>query len=288
MKNDLMLSASDLALTAGDTPDLPTTIGARAVLLAPLSRALDTSSDSFLVGAAAGDFVIYCSGGDPKIVKGAIGFTCMVIGFDRPWIEYPNKRGDDIIRHLKRPSDVDWRDRGEGGAEQFCHYRIGPNGELGNRVVDTGIAYLLIEGIDEMVSLSFTKTALRLSYNGFVDTAQKLAIRGGPDGLQWVTGCTLGKFRITSRLIDDANRRWHVPKVTLIGKLGEEGGPSVEEWRKVQGLRMAAKAPPPVPLASPPVAPLVAGPPAPPTAAAEYEYLDDRDLEPQGVVDDAE
>jgi hypothetical protein len=283
-----MLSASDLALTADDTPDLPTAIGARAVLLAPLSRALDTSSDSFLVGAAAGDFVIYTSGGDPKIVKGAIGFTCMVIGFDRPWIEYPEKLGNDIIRHPKKPSDVDWLDRSEGGAEQPGNYRIGPNGELGNRVVETGIAYLLVEGIDEVVSLSFTKTALRLSFNGFIDAAQRLAIRSGPDGLQWISGCTLGKFRITSRLIDNANRRWHVPKVTLIGKLGEEGGPSIEEWRAAQGLRLAAKAPPPVPLASPPVAPLVAGPPEAPTAAAEYEYLDDRDLVPEGVVDDAE
>jgi hypothetical protein len=71
-----MLSASDLALTSGDTPDLPTTAGAYVKLLAALSSALDTSSDSFLVGAAAGDFVIYTSGSDPKIVKGAIGFTC--------------------------------------------------------------------------------------------------------------------------------------------------------------------------------------------------------------------
>jgi hypothetical protein len=285
MTKHFTLSASDLALTAGDTPDLPSTAWAWVKLLAPVSHELDASSDQFLAGAHAGDFVVYTSGSDPKIVNGATGFTCMVIGLERVWVEYPV--GDHVIRHPEKPSDAVWLSRGEKGAERPGLHRIGPSGELGNRVPETVIAYLLVDGVVEVVSYSFASTALRIG-NAFSDTAQKLAIRSGPDGLQWVTGCTLGKFRITSRLIDRGGRRWHVPKVTLIGKLGEEGGPSIEEWRAAQGLRLAAKAPPPVPLASPPVAPLVAGPPAPPTAAAEYEYVDDRDLVPEGVVDDAE
>src|SRR6516164_4289798 len=109
MTKHFTLSASDLALTAGDTPDLPSTAWAWVKLLAPVSHELDASSDQFLAGAHAGDFVVYTSGSDPKIVNGATGFTCMVIGFERVWIE--KVEGDDPIRHSKKPSGADWLDR---------------------------------------------------------------------------------------------------------------------------------------------------------------------------------
>jgi hypothetical protein len=270
-----MMSASDLALTAGDTPDVPSTVSAYVALMAALSQAVDPNSDRYIPGTRVGDLVIYTSSNKPKVFPGATGFKTMVLAFERLWIGRPE--GDEPIRYPKKPPDVAWLDRGDHGVEQPGHYRIGPDGELGNRVVLTLIAYLLVDGIDEVVSLSFTKSALRMCGNGFMDMAQKIAVRIGPDGLQWVTGCTLGKFRVTSRLVDNGTRRWHVPKVELIGRLGEEGGPTLEEWRHAQSLRIAAKAPPPKPVASPPKAPLVAGP---------AEYDDNPDMVPEGVVED--
>jgi hypothetical protein len=281
-KKPLMMSASDLALTAGDTPDLPTTPSSYVALLAPLSQALDTSSDRFIADARAGDFVVYTSSDKPKVFAGATGFVCMVLGFEMVWMEYPE--GDEPIRHAKKPSNIVFLERGELGNEGPGTYRVSPNGELGNRVLETLVAYLLIDGIAEVVSMSFAKTALKLCGRGFKDTAQKLAVRTGPDGLQWITGCTLAKFRITSRLVDNGTRRWNVPKATLIAKLGEEGGPTIEEWRHAQELRMAAKAPPAKPLASPPVAaPTITGPTS---AEPEPLYLDDNpNLVPEGVVE---
>jgi hypothetical protein len=268
-----MMSASDLALTAGDSPDLPTTGGAYAKLLAALSRELDTSSDNYLPNAHAGDFAIFTSDGT-IVVPGATGFIGQTLAFERPWIEY--LEGEEPIRHLKKPPGVIFVYRGERGAEQPGTYQIKADGTVGNRVTETLIAYLLIKEpkIDEVVSLNFTKTALRKSGNNFQNTAQQLAVRIGPDGLQWVTGCTLGKFRITSRIAEDDNRRWHVPKVVLLGKLGEEGGPTIEEWRTAQGLRMAAKAPAPVPLAS-----------APALVSSEIEHPNP-DLVPEHHLDD--
>jgi hypothetical protein len=274
-----MMSASDLALTAGDTPDGPVTGGAQAKVLAGVSRELDTSSDNHLPNTHAGDIVIYASDG-PVVYPGATGFICMVLGFQRSWIQYPE--GEEPIHHPKKPPGVIFVERGERGAEQPGTYFIGPNGELGNRVTETLTTYLLVDGIDEVVSLNFTKTALRISGNNFQNTAQRLAVRTGPGGLQWVTGCTLAKFLITSRLVESGNRRWHVPKVKLLGKLGEEGGPTIEEWRTAQGLRMAAKGPAPVPLATSPATKLVA--PVP-----ENVVIDDNpNLRPEHYPDDDE
>jgi hypothetical protein len=283
MNKHLMLSASDLALTAGDTPDLPSTGSAFVKLLAPLSQELDTSSDSFLANAHAGDFVIYTGGSEPVVINGVAGFICMVLGFERPWIEYGRTR-DDTVRHAKRLPDAVWLDRGEKGVERPGEYRIDPNGEVGNRVVKTVIAYLLIDGVDEVVTYYFQSTALKVG-NAFIDVVQKLAIRSGPDGLQWIAGCTLGRWRVTSRIAESGSRRWHLPKVALIGRLGEEGGPSLEEWRRAQGLRIAAKAPTPVPLASAPTHPALVRSeieaPAPPSA-------DDGNLVPEHYPDDVD
>jgi hypothetical protein len=286
-KHFVILATSDVALIAGDTPDLPTTGSAVAKLLAPLSQELDTSSDSFLAGAHAGDFVIYTGGSDPVVINGAAGFSCMVVGLERVWIEYGK---GDIVRHRKKPSDAVWLDRGEMGVERPGLYRIGPDGKVGNRVAETVIAYLLVDGIDEVVAYNFQSTALKVG-NAFIDMAQRLAIREGPDGLRWVTGCTLGRFRMTSRTTGEGARRWHLPKVALIGRLGEEGGPSLEEWRLAQGLRIAAKAPAPVPLASVPAAPALPAAPAPAAPASDSEAPlpdDDPNIRPEGVVDDAE
>jgi hypothetical protein len=275
-----MMSASDLALTAGDTPDLPITTSAYVALLAPLSRALDSNSERPLKNAHAGDFAAYTSDGGVTVFPGEAGFPSMVLGIEEVWIERPE--GDEPIRHAKKPPDVTWLDRGELGNENPGTYQISPDGKLGNPVTLTLIFYLLIDGIAEVVEMHFSKTALRLCGRGFKDMAQRLAVRIGPDGLRWVTGCTLGKFLVTSRVVDGGSHRWHVPKVALIGKLGEEGGPSMEEWRTAQAMRMAAKAPPPKPLTSAPTAPLVAGP----AEAAPAHDNDNSNWEPEGYVAD--
>ena len=83
----------------------------------------------------------------------------------------------------------------------------------------------------------FSKTALRIGRH-LASATQRLQV----NGLNGVKGCVLGRFRMTSRLEKQGDRRWYLPVWSLVGKLGQDNGPSLAAVLGLAEMRKAFKA----------------------------------------------
>ena len=79
------------------------------------------------------------------------------------------------------------------------------------------------------------KTAVKI-VRAFSNRAQRLTVDGLGEGIR---GCVLARFRVTSFLKTEDKRSWHVPVFTILGKLGQERGPSLERVLETARLRNA-------------------------------------------------
>jgi len=238
--NDVPFTASDelRAAFAGDTPDLISSIQSRLALMQPNSPETVRAAHNkrYHPEARAGGFL--CTWADGTRTAFNDGVDASLVGFDLRWIEYHLDRGAErgkfIKPHTEEPADYEWLKVGQRGATKEGAYRIGADGKPYSRVVKTLFAYLLIEGRGAV--LAFYSTALEDAFS-FVAQANRLQIKTA-DGKS-LRGYALGKWRITSRPVERGGRPYFRPAVTLVGRLGELGGPSVEEVLAHNAVRQA-------------------------------------------------
>jgi hypothetical protein len=215
-----------MARTA-DAPDVPPSTGALSRILQQLSPELVTGEANYLKGAVAGDIVLRF-GDDRVAVK---KFVCIPVAFDWTYAEYEppqgSMRGQFVALHTSKPEDAEWRDAPDG--------RRAILRDNGNKIEEALNAYLVVDG--KGVVFPFRSTAVKIGRQ-FADRAGRLhtSYHG-----EEIIGYAVGKWEVTSRLERSGDYRWYLPQVTLLGRLGEEGGPTLDEWRLASRARLAFK-----------------------------------------------
>jgi hypothetical protein len=232
LKEKLMNSASgftaaDLALLAGDTPDLLDRDRPKASLMQPNSPEL-VQGDKYVKGATAGGFVIPY--GEDRIPVPS--FTFILLKLEKAFNEYLPGHGSFVTPHVVKPPDAVWKNALRDGVEKTGLVRLN-----GNSVVETISALILID-VRQPAAFDFYRSALVVGR----DLGKKAhRLRVNIDGAEY-RSYTLGKWQMSSVLEKDSDHRWFKPVVTPLGKLGEPDGPTIEEWRLAQKLRLSLKA----------------------------------------------
>ena len=78
------------------------------------------------------------------LVKGAVGYPLLVVAGDRVFVEYKPARGGWVADHLEKPGDAIWFEKYDSPDGKEGLYRVGVDGNPGNRVEETIYAHELI------------------------------------------------------------------------------------------------------------------------------------------------
>jgi hypothetical protein len=210
----------------------------------------ETSGNLYLKGAMAGGFDV--PGPEGRLfIPGSPGFHYGIFGFDHVFVEYETQADGSLQRvgepYAEKPKDAQWLEDASG--RRVCQR------DNGNPVQEHIGCLMKIEPTNQVGIYVFSKTALRIGRE-LANAAQRLRV----DGLDGVKGAVLGRFRMSSRLEKKGDRRWFLPVWTLVGKLGQPGGPSLETVLELAEMRKAFKA------GMPPA--LEIEPPAPPAPSS--------------------
>ena len=156
--------------------------------------------------------------------------TFLVVAGDRVFVEYKPARGGWVADHLEKPNDAIWFERDDSPDGKAGLYRVGVDGNPGNRVEETIYAHELILPSDG--SPPFTATqAFRSTATVVGRELMNRVSRKSPGGE--VANPVLFKWRMTSQLERNGDYHWYKPLATLLGKFGEPNGngPTIEEVR---------------------------------------------------------
>ena len=226
----------------GDGRDTPFLGKQSVVLTHGMSPELMVGGPRFVRNAKIGSWVV--PQGDARVpFDGETGFVAQIIGFDLSHPEYTVGIGDDrgvfVCDHGRQaPKDMKFLYAADGRVKKSGHYRVEIDGQPGNKVVPTIGVSMVVNGygvVYDAYGTAFAPT------KELVIRAERLRVKVEVDGkAEQLRGCTLGKFRFTSRFEKKAYT-YPVPVMTLIGKLGEADGPTIEEWRLALDLRQAFK-----------------------------------------------
>ena len=149
MSSTALLSEEDRALLdETSAPDLPSEMKNLIVHVQANSPELVAGDPKEYVGpsgerAFAGDWLLPRDGGR-ILVKGAVGYEFLVVAGDRVFVEYKQARGGWVADHLEKPNDAIWFEKDESPDGKAGLYRVGVDGQPGNRVEETIYAHELI------------------------------------------------------------------------------------------------------------------------------------------------
>jgi hypothetical protein len=224
-------------------------------------------------GAMAGGFIVPNRDGR-LFMPSPPGFTFAVFAFTKEFAIFeimPDKSLRYIESHPEMPEDAKWQDGPEG--KRICR------DSKGRVVQESRNAFMKVEETSQLGFYRFSKTALPIGRD-LTNRAQVLSV----EGLDGVKGPVLGRYRMTSRLEKKDIRRWFLPSIEYLGKLGQPNGPalaSVMELAKMRKTFLAGLPPmleiegPPEPPAPPSIDGPFDGPPEPPP----YERNPDDDID---------
>ena len=243
MSSTALLSEEDRALlNETSAPDLPSEMKNLIVHVQANSPELVAGDPKEYVGpsgerAFAGDWLLPRDGGR-ILVKGAVGYEFLVVAGDRVFVEYKQARGGWVADHLEKPNDAIWFEKDESPDGKAGLYRVGVDGQPGNRVEETIYAHELIlpkdGGAPFTATQAFRSTAITVGRELMNRVSRK-----SPGGE--VANPVLFKWLMSSQLERRGDYRWHKPLATLLGKFDEPNGPTVEEVRLGAQLRKAFK-----------------------------------------------
>ena len=166
----------------------------------------------------------------------------------------PDNKGLRFIgSHPEMPEDAAWKDSPNG---RICR------DSKGRVVQEARNAFMKVEETGQFGFYRFYKTALPIGRD-LTNRAQVLNV----EGLKGVKGCVLGRYRMTSRLKEADTRRWFLPSIEYLGKLGQPNGPSLAAVLELAEMRKTflAGLPPTLEIEGPPE------PPAPPKSLSSAD-----------------
>jgi hypothetical protein len=268
------LTPEQLALLQGvSDPDLPIAGLPPIYIVQSNSRCLLNlpelgAANPHLPGAMAGGFVVPNREGR-LFMPSPPGFTFAVFAFSKEFAVFElSDKGERFIEsHPEMPADAKWQDSPNG---RICR------DSQGRAVREARNAFMKVEETGQLGFYRFSKTALPIGRD-LTNRAQVLSV----EGLDGVKGPVLGRYRMTSRLEKKDERRWHLPVIEYLGKLGQPGGPSLASVTELAEMRKTFRAggKPELEIEGPPEPPAppleIDGPPEPPP----YDRNPDDDID---------
>jgi hypothetical protein len=229
VKDDVGLTPDDLALVAGDSPDLAVRARSKITLVQNNSPELVSDDKRYVKGAQVGWFAV--PSGDERVAVEKVDF--IGVGFSHYYDEYLPERGPGsyVRPHLTKPPGAVWLDAKRDGVKKTGLWL-----PSGNRLVEVILAYMVLNG-GQGASFAFYGSGFPVGR----DLSDRASTLKATVGTSSVHTCTVGKWRLTATFERDGDMRWCKPAVALLGKLGEPKGPTVDEWRQAQTLRRAVK-----------------------------------------------
>jgi hypothetical protein len=208
------------------------------------------AANPFMPGAMAGGFVVPNREGR-LFMPSPPGFTFQAFAFTQEFAVFeimPDKSLRFIESHPEMPKDASWKDGPEG--KRICR------DSQGRVVQEARNVFMKIEETGQLGFYRFSKTALPIGRD-FTNRAQVLNV----EGLDRVKGPVLGRYKMTTRKEKQGDRRWFLPVVEYLGKLGQPNGPTLASVMELAQLRKTF-------LAGLPPMLEIEGPPAPPTSSS--------------------
>jgi hypothetical protein len=226
-----------LAETAG--ADIPVEMRDLSSLLQAISKELVAGDPKFISGAAAGDFALPRNE-ERILVKGAVGYSFLILDASVGFPEYRPNRGGFVEMHDTKPRNAVWHKKGASSDGKEGLYLVDIDGNPGNRIEETIYVRVLVLPDDRsapfVVTQAYKSTAKSIGADMLRRASRKV------DGKD--TNPVTLKWRMTSRQERSGNdQRWHAPDPQLLGRFGEpnNNGPTVEEVRLGAQLRKALK-----------------------------------------------
>jgi hypothetical protein len=262
MNTPFKMTAADRALAEGDRRDVEIREKLKFSVMHQMSNELDPSSKVYVKGAQPGDIVLTTADAGPKIFRNPEGACVFAVGFQHLWNEYALdvgvQRGSLLDQHEKKPADCVWLKPPR--VQKQGNYRVNSGGDIYAAVVETLFAFLMVEADGAVYPGVYALYKTALAYGTeFAARAQSLKVRlpSESGGTEQLSSPTLGKWRVTTASEKFGDRPVFVPRFKLLGRLGEQTGPTLDEWRLIMGLRKSFLAggswapEPPAPLEGP-------------------------------------
>jgi hypothetical protein len=211
------------------------------------------AANPHIPGAMAGGFVVPNQEGR-LFMPSPPGFTFGIFAFTKEFAVFEimsDKSFRYIDSHPEMPEDAGWK--GGPDSKRICR------DSKGCVVQEARNAFMKIEETGQLGFYRFSKTALPIGRD-LTNRAQVLNV----EGLDRVKGCVLGRYRMTTRKEKQGDRRWFLPVVEYLGKLGQPNGPSLAGVMELAQLRKTFLAGLPPMLEASRAALEIEGPPEPP------------------------
>ena len=181
-----------------------------------------------------GDFLVPRDGGF-VLVKGQTGITFVPVGFETQWPQFrPFRQGWAGVTHAEKPANALWLkpektfDKPASPDGKQGLYLVDADGKPGDRIEETLYLHALVLPGDghppHGASFAFHSTSLNAgkALSERADRVQAV-IDGKP-----LRGYVTGKWKLSSEHKKSGDSfRWYAPVLSLIGRVGEERGPSV-------------------------------------------------------------
>ena len=196
-------------------------------VIALTGKELDPGAiNKFIAGAAPGKLALRFSVDEAKVVD---AFDFMSFATDTYFSIYGPSRGTEQGEYLEtiteRPSrtEADWRPGKDDRRHWFYHD--------GREIKETLLIYMIVDG--RVIAFRARSSALRpmkdmLNRAGRLSARYPVEVNGKVEN-QLFHGPLISKWRMSTFEHREAFRYW-TPLPTLLGKLGEAGGPSFEEY----------------------------------------------------------
>jgi hypothetical protein len=192
-------------------------------IIALTAKELDRNAvGKYIKGSEPGQIVLRFGVDDARAV---VSFDFISFGVDTYFTIYEpargTERGDYLDTITKRPSkaEADW----QTGADGRRHWLY----EDGREIKETIIVYMVVDG--RVIAFRARSSALQ-STRDLLNRATRMSIEeDGEVKNKLFHGPLISKWRMTTLEHLKPHRYW-TPVPTLLGKLGQEGGPSFEEY----------------------------------------------------------
>jgi hypothetical protein len=228
------LTAEDRALLTArdDFIDVPSRGPALTTVVQPTGKDLDPASPKYVEGARPGDIAMRFSDGE-SIAASSINFIPVAL-ITRFNVFEPSQGGEQgAFREPpldKRPPDATWH-RDANGRRQ-C---LLPDGAV---VKEQKMLVAIEETTKRSIVIEAHSTALA-AMNAMLDRATGCRVAYTlPNGaIDRLRGMFLTKWSMSTEEQRKGSYRWFGPSFELLGKLGEMGGPTIEEVLRARRAR---------------------------------------------------
>jgi hypothetical protein len=197
--------------------DFPSKGPPRSGVVQLASKDCDPESPRFVAGAQPGLIVLRYGVGDAAVVK---DFTFTPFASESRFSVYEPSRGTEQGRYVdtlpKRPLEARWQ--ADANGKQRCRL---PNG---NEVRETKTVFAIVKG-KRIVAFAAHSSGLK-PIADMLDHCARLSVKIETLRLH---GPIISKWAMATLEKREGTYRWWVPRPTLIGKLGDEKGPTLAE-----------------------------------------------------------